>query len=243
MKKLIYFLTICIAIGACREEEQEDYITFDPPDIADNAENVALRPHFGFDGSSGSGSKPFKFRYYCDTINPPQKIYVDNVEDPLKSNTNLDAPMCKPGTPYYWQCEAYFDGYSEFTEVFTFTTVSLEELYGHWRAYHYVPYNEYQSGWFNHLQWHREYKDLMYDKRIGNLVSFIIDGDSVKQGHTFIGGFEGSYVDSGNCKLNGDKIRLIDNEYQLINFGTTAGNMELAIKWPNADYIQVFHKE
>ncbi len=235
MKNLIY-LFIVVFLFSCKKEKEYEF-SFQQPAIDDGAENVSLRPLFG--PGAGGGTEPdlYTYSYYCDTVNPPEHFIVsvvgrDNIMTPKSE-------ILKPGTKYYWKCVGSYEGQEGSSDVYSFTTIRLEELNNKWNLGYVFSVSDYEKRWQGGLGANNA--NAFLDKLFGHPLFFKVINDSVDLLYIYIGSTTYDNYFKGSFSFSTDTVKLIGMKYEFVNFGEFEDNdLTLTLKPFDNDTLFVY---
>lgn len=219
IKKVLLVFTIFLVL-ACTKEELP-IIKFGSPYPADKSENYSLVPYLGFNGFTGSTT--ILFDYYCDTINPPLHLVFKGIYARFGQRIPHNQ-MLVAGKKYYWKCVAKDGGRNVSSDIFSFTTISLDKIYNQrWDFNVFVKEKDYNSELIFNLLSPSYYKvDLADSISFGEVMSFNIKtrSDSAYEVFHFGDLYNKIFPKRDAFYFSTDSVRISFRDYDFINFGT-----------------------
>jgi len=97
MKIFVLCFFILFAIASCNNEDKIAEVVLQESIIPDNAENVSIRPTFGF--NSVNGGLRTTYTIYCDTLTTPNQI-VASASGSIFHVMCVESKMLKPKKKY-----------------------------------------------------------------------------------------------------------------------------------------------
>ena len=244
MRKAFVFLLTLIALVSCSKEENVVEVVLDESIIPEDAENVSLRPTFGF-GSVYGGLRT-TYTIYCDTLSTPEQQVASSSE--IFNIMSDESVLLKPSTKYYWYCKAEKDGKVFPTGVYSFTTIDTATIRNNsWNSRYVLTLPDYEE---QRAQDYYSY-DLPADSCYiySEPVSFTVSDNAVTDAYRY-GDYNRELSTEGTFDFNLDEVTILEWKYEFINFGVeyfaannnNANKIVLVLKQPHSGDVVVFEK-